>query len=58
MSSMSKPLRAAASTLLLIAATTACGSLHDATETADTVDQAVNLLHEIDENGTWKQEPE
>jgi hypothetical protein len=55
MSSMSKPLRAAASTLLLIAATTACGSLHDATETADTVDQAVNLLHEIDENGTWKQ---
>jgi hypothetical protein len=55
MSSMSKPLRAAASALLLIAACAACGSLRDTAETADTVDQAVNLLHDIDENGTWKQ---
>jgi hypothetical protein len=52
---MNKPCRAAAFVLLLTAAISACGTLGDAKGTADTVDKAVNLLHEIDENGTWKQ---
>ena len=52
---MSKRVRAAAFIFVLTTAISACGSLSDAKDKADTVDQAVNLLHEIDENGTWKQ---
>jgi hypothetical protein len=52
---MGKPVRAAAFLLVLTTAISACGSLGDTKDKANTVDQAVNLLHEIDENGTWKQ---
>jgi len=55
MSSTGKLFGATALILLLMSALSACSTLEGMKDTADTVDQAVNLLHEIDENGTWQQ---